>query len=49
MIINTIAHDSLELISYAGEGPGGEQYVVNMQRIIDLIRLKQLEAVIRDR
>mmetsp|Transcript_28003 Transcript_28003/g.61450 ORF Transcript_28003/g.61450 Transcript_28003/m.61450 type:complete len:586 (+) Transcript_28003:89-1846(+) len=48
-IINTIAHDALELISYIGNGPSGEQYVVNMSRIVELIRLKQIEAVIRDR
>ncbi|KAG1677915.1 hypothetical protein FOA52_001333 [Chlamydomonas sp. UWO 241] len=48
-IISTIAHDALELISYIGNGPGGEQYVVNMARIIQLVQLKQVEAVIRDR
>ena len=33
-----------------GSGPGGdEQYVVNMGRIVELVKLKQVEAVIRDR
>lgn len=48
-VLRTLANDSLELVSYIGEGPGGSTYCVNMQRIIDLIRLKQLEAVVRDR
>ena len=49
-IVRTIAHDALELISYMGSGPGGdEQYVVNMGRIVELVKLKQVEAVIRDR
>ena len=38
-----------ELISLMGHGPGGEQYVVNMGRIIELVQLKQVEAVIRDK
>ena len=48
-LIHTIAHDALELVSYIGNGPGGEQYVINTGRIIELVRLKQVEAVIRDR
>jgi len=48
-ILSTIAHDALELISYIGDGPGGAQYVVNMGRIVQLVQLKQVESVIRDR
>jgi|LauGreDrversion2_5_1035112.scaffolds.fasta_scaffold200512_1 hypothetical protein len=49
-VIHTIAHDALELISYIGNGPDGdEQYVVNLGRIVELVKLKQVEAVIRDR
>jgi hypothetical protein len=49
-IVRTIAHDALELITYAGNGPGGdEQYMINEGRIVELVKLKQVEAVIRDR
>ncbi|GAX83075.1 hypothetical protein CEUSTIGMA_g10501.t1 [Chlamydomonas eustigma] len=48
-IVHTIAHDALELISFAGNGAGGEQYTINTGRILELVRLKQVEAVIRDR
>lgn len=48
-ILQTIANDSLEMISEVGTGPSGRIYCVNMQRIMDLLRLKQLEAVVKER
>jgi hypothetical protein len=36
-------------MSYASEGPQGSTFCVNMSRIIDQLKLKELEAVARDR
>ena len=55
-LINTtlekMVTDTSELISriddHAGGG-NGTQYCVNMRRIIDLIRMKEIEAVVRER
>lgn len=41
--------DPLEPVSYVGEGPQGPQYCINMSRMIDMLKLKSLEAVVRDR
>lgn len=41
--------DPFEPVSYASEGPQGPTFCVNMSRIIDQLKLKELEAVARDR
>jgi hypothetical protein len=48
-ILRTISMDSLEMVSEVGAGPSGATFSVNLQRIIDVLRLKSLEAVVRDR
>lgn len=48
-LITEIATDAMELISHHGHGPGGEQFVVNMSRIIQLAQIKQLEATIKEK
>ena len=48
-VIGKLAGDTSELISCVGETHGGTNYCVNMRRIVDLIRIKEVEAVVRER
>mmetsp|Transcript_6773 Transcript_6773/g.18176 ORF Transcript_6773/g.18176 Transcript_6773/m.18176 type:complete len:686 (+) Transcript_6773:251-2308(+) len=48
-IIGRLCADPFEPMSYASEGPQGSTFCVNMSRIIDQLKLKELEAVARDR
>ena len=48
-VLRQLADDSVELISRVGEGPGGVTYCINLKRIIEVIQLKELEAVVRER
>ncbi|KAF5840075.1 hypothetical protein DUNSADRAFT_17810 [Dunaliella salina] len=48
-IIGRLCADPFEPMSYANEGPQGSTFCVNMSRIIDQLKLKELEAVARDR
>ena len=48
-ILESLAEDPSELVSMVGEGHGGKSYCVNMRRILDLIRNKEVEAVVRQR
>ena len=48
-VLLRLAADTSELITCAGEGHGGPAYCVNMKRIIDLIRMKEVEAVVKER
>ena len=41
--------DPLELISLVGDTPGGVAFCVNMSRILEFQRLKEVEAGVRDR
>ena len=41
--------DPLELISLVGDTPGGVAFCVNMGRILDYRKLKEIEAGVRDR
>lgn len=47
--LEKMANDTSELISCVGDAHGGPNYCVNMRRIIDLIRMKEIEAVVRER
>ena len=47
--LEKMANDTSELISCVGDSHGGPTYCVNMRRIIDLIRMKEIEAVVRER
>mgnify|MGYP002856249750 FL=1 len=47
--LQKMANDTSELISCVGDAHGGPNYCVNMRRIIDLIRMKEIEAVVRER
>ena len=42
-----LCEDTAELISHVGQGPGGSTYCVNFLRIVEIMRLKQVEAVVR--
>ncbi|KAG2453942.1 hypothetical protein HYH02_002145 [Chlamydomonas schloesseri] len=49
-VLRTLANDGFEMFSHVGTGPqGSASYVVNSQRVIDLIMLKQTEAVVKAR
>lgn len=49
-IIRTLTADTLELVTYVGEAAGGySTYIVNTGRLVDVLRSKNLETVIRDR
>ena len=48
-MLHRLAADTSELITCVGEGHGGRAYCVNMRRIIDLIRMKEAECVVRER
>ncbi|KAG2434127.1 hypothetical protein HXX76_007854 [Chlamydomonas incerta] len=49
-VLRTLANDGFEMFSHVGTGPqGSASYVVNAQRVIDLIMLKQTEAVVKAR
>jgi hypothetical protein len=41
-VITKLAGDTSELISCVGETHGGANYCVNMRRIVDLIRIKEV-------
>lgn len=46
--LRTLANDAFDMFTHVGIGPQGTStYVVNSQRIIDLIMLKQVEAVVK--
>ena len=47
--LEKLSADTSELISCIGNTHGGANYCVNMRRIIDLIRIKEIEAVVRER
>ena len=47
--LEKMANDTSELITCVGDAHGGPNYCVNMRRIIDLIRMKEIEAVVRER
>ncbi|PNW72301.1 hypothetical protein CHLRE_16g673900v5 [Chlamydomonas reinhardtii] len=49
-VLRTLANDGFEMFTHVGTGPqGSASYVVNSQRVIDLIMLKQTEAVVKAR
>ena len=48
-VLGKLAADTSELISNVGDNHGGANYCVNMRRIVDLIRIKEVEAVVRER
>ncbi|KAG2501534.1 hypothetical protein HYH03_000041 [Edaphochlamys debaryana] len=49
-VLRTLANDSFDMFTHVGTGPqGSASYVVNSQRIMDLIMLKQVEAVVKCR
>lgn len=41
-MLGKLAGDTSELISCVGETHGGSNYCVNMRRIVDLIRIKEV-------
>ena len=47
--LEKLSADTSELISCIGNTHEGANYCVNMRRIIDLIRIKEIEAVVRER
>eukprot|EP00218_Dolichomastix_sp_CCMP3274_P007624 CAMPEP_0170134692 /NCGR_PEP_ID=MMETSP0033_2-20121228/2052_1 /TAXON_ID=195969 /ORGANISM="Dolichomastix tenuilepis, Strain CCMP3274" /LENGTH=587 /DNA_ID=CAMNT_0010370261 /DNA_START=23 /DNA_END=1786 /DNA_ORIENTATION=- len=47
--LDLLSLDGNDLVTLTGEGPGGKAYCVNMKRIIDVIRIKEVEAVVRER
>ncbi|GLC40692.1 hypothetical protein PLESTM_001102200 [Pleodorina starrii] len=49
-VLRNLASDSFDMFTHVGTGPqGSATYVVNSQRIIDLIMLKQVEALVKSR
>mmetsp|Transcript_15599 Transcript_15599/g.37801 ORF Transcript_15599/g.37801 Transcript_15599/m.37801 type:complete len:341 (-) Transcript_15599:5529-6551(-) len=48
-VLEKLTADTSELISCVGENHRGANYCVNMRRIVDLIRIKEVEAVVRER
>ncbi|GIL79813.1 hypothetical protein Vretimale_12430 [Volvox reticuliferus] len=49
-VLRTLASDSFDMFTHVGTGPqGSATYVVNSQRIMDLVMLKQVEAVVKSR
>jgi len=47
--LSVLAADTSELISSINGNHGGGTYCVNMKRIVDLIKIKEVEAVVRGR
>jgi DNA-directed RNA polymerase III subunit RPC3 len=47
--LENLSIDTSELISCVGDSYGHATYCVNMRRIIDLIRIKEIEAIVRER
>jgi hypothetical protein len=44
-----LCSNALELVSCTEEGPGGSVYVVNMERILQDVRYRQLAGVVQGR
>ena len=48
-LLDTLEADTSELISKVGEAPTGNTYCINLRRIVDLARVKSVEAVVKER
>jgi len=48
-ILQELSQDPLEMVSFSGDTAYGATYTVNMERIMDVVKLKEMEAVVRER
>jgi len=48
-VLTSLEEDTSELISSVGDNQTCTTYCVNMRRIVDLIRMKEVEAIVRER
>ena len=44
-----MSQDPLELVAFSGDTAYGATYQVNMQRIVDIVKLKEMEGVVKER
>ncbi|KAL4423849.1 hypothetical protein ABPG75_001150 [Micractinium tetrahymenae] len=48
-VLGELSEDVFGLLESRGQGPGGEQFVMNFPRILNLARLLELEAVVKNK
>lgn len=42
-----LSEDVLGILESRGQGPGGEQFVMHIPRVLDIARLLELQAVVK--